>query len=242
MSGTIGVLGGMGPLATVDFMRKVIDLTPARRDQEHLPLIVYSVPQVPGRSACILEGAASPLPAMVHGIRTLAQAGAECIAIPCNTAHHWYDELARESPCPVLHIVDAACAAMERRAVGQGAVGLLATAGTIAAGVYQERLDRHGYDCVVLGARDMEDLVMRGIALVKAGEMEDARALLETAAAKLGTQGVRAIVLGCTEIPIVFNGVSSSSLPPVVDATQALAEACVEWYFGRAGLAAESHG
>ena len=242
MSGTIGVLGGMGPLATVDFMRKVIDLTPARRDQEHLPLIVYSVPQVPGRSACILEGAASPLPAMVRGIRTLAQAGAECIAIPCNTAHHWYDELARESRCPVLHIVDAACAAMERGGVGQGPVGLLATTGTIAAGIYQARLDRHGYDCVVLGARDMEDLVMRGIALVKAGEMEDARALLETAAAKLGTQGVRAIVLGCTEIPIVFNGVSSSSLPPIVDATQALAEACVEWYFGRAGLAAESHG
>ena len=118
MSGTIGVLGGMGPLATVDFMRKVIDLTPARRDQEHLPLIVYSVPQVPGRSACILEGAASPLPAMLRGIRTLAQAGAECIAIPCNTAHHWYDELARESRCPVLHIVDAACAAMERGGVG----------------------------------------------------------------------------------------------------------------------------
>ena len=242
MSGTIGVLGGMGPLATVDFMRKVIDLTPARRDQEHLPLIVYSVPQVPGRSACILEGAASPLPAMVRGIRTLAQAGAECIAIPCNTAHHWYDELARESRCPVLHIVDAACAAIERAGVGQGPVGLLATTGTIAAGIYQARLDRHGYDCVVLGAGDMEDLVMGGIALVKAGELEDARALLETAAAKLGAQGVRAIVLGCTEIPIVFDGVSSSSLPPVVDATQALAEACVEWYFGRAGLAAESHG
>ena len=242
MSGTIGVLGGMGPLATVDFMRKVIDLTPARRDQEHLPLVVYSVPQVPGRSACILEGAASPLPAMVHGIHTLVQAGAECIAIPCNTAHHWYDELVRESRCPVLHIVDAACAAMERGGVGQGAVGLLATAGTIAAGVYQARLDRHGYDCVVLGARDMEDLVMGGIALVKAGELEDARALLETAAAKLGRQGVRAIVLGCTEIPIVFDGVSSSSLPPIVDATQALAEACVEWYFGRPGHAAESHG
>ncbi len=242
MSGTIGVLGGMGPLATVDFMRKVIELTPARRDQEHLPLIVYSVPQVPERSACILEGAASPLPAMLRGLHTLAQAGAECIAIPCNTAHHWYDELVRESRCPVLHIVDAVCAAMKRSGVHEGPVGLLATTGTIAAGIYQARLDQHGYDCVVLGAREMEDLVMRGIELVKAAKMGEARALLETAAAKLGKEGARTVILGCTEIPIVFNGGPSSSTPRLVDATHALAQACVEWYCERAGLAAENQG
>ena len=131
MRGLIGVLGGMGPLATVDFMGKVIVLSPAARDQDHLPLIVHSVPQVPDRSASILKGAESPLPAMRQGLRTLVGAGAECIAIACNSAHYWYDDLAGESTVPLLHIVDAVGAAMARRGIRDGPVGLLATAGTV---------------------------------------------------------------------------------------------------------------
>ncbi|HXF67998.1 MAG TPA: amino acid racemase, partial [Burkholderiales bacterium] len=136
MNRLLGVLGGMGPLATVDFMRKVIEATPARSDQEHLPLIVYSVPQVPDRTAAILQGGASPLPAMLRGIEVLGRAGAQALAIPCNTAHYWYDELVRQGGLPILHIADAACAALERRGVRGAAVGLLATSGTLAAGFY----------------------------------------------------------------------------------------------------------
>lgn len=90
----IGVLGGMGPLATIDFMQKVIDATPAERDQDHVPLIVYSVPQIPDRVGAACAGTDEPLPAMLAGIRTLEKAGVEAIAIACNTAHAWYDQLA----------------------------------------------------------------------------------------------------------------------------------------------------
>ena len=228
MRGLIGVLGGMGPLATVDFMGKVIALSPAARDQDHLPLIVHSVPQVPDRSASILKGAESPLPAMRQGLRTLVGAGAECIAIACNSAHYWYDDLAGESTVPLLHIVDAVGAAMARRGIRDGPVGLLATAGTVFAGIYQARLGGHGYTCVAPGERDQEDLVTRGIGLVKAGQLEDARAPLEAAAAKLRKQGVRIVILGCTEIPLVLKDGDD-----YLDSTQALAEMCVEWFSDR---------
>jgi aspartate racemase len=218
----------MGPLATADFMGKVIALTPAERDQDHVPLIVHSVPQVPDRSASILEGTESPLPAMLQGLRRLLDTGAECIAVPCNSAHYWYDDLAGESTVPVLHIVDAVGGALARRGVGDGPVGLLATAGAVFGGIYQARLGKHGYECVVPEDRDQEDLVTHGIGLVKAGRLEDARAPLEAAADKLRQQGVRMVVLGCTEIPLVLNDGNN-----YLDSTEALAERCVEWYSDR---------
>ena len=227
-AGVIGVLGGMGPMATVDFMSKVIALTPASRDQDHLPLIVYSVPQVPDRTAAIVEGKESPLPAMIEGLHTLVRAGVECIAIPCNTAHHWYDDLARISSVPVLHIVDAAGAAMQRRGVHDGPVGLLATAGTLDAGIYPARLAGHGYECILPDDGDMETLVTPGIGLVKAGRTAEAEELLRAAADNLLGRGARTIILGCTEIPIALKD-DDASATRYVDATRALAESCVRW-------------
>jgi len=230
-AGVIGVLGGMGPMATVDFLAKVTELTPVSRDQDHLPLIVYSVPQVPDRSASIVEGRESPLPAMIEGLRTLVQAGVECIAIPCNTAHHWYDDLARESSVPVLHMVDATGAAMQRLSVPNGPVGLLATAGTLAAGIYPARLIRHGYECVVPDDGDVETLVTPGIGLVKAGRAAEAEELLRTAADNLLGRGARVVILACTEIPVALKD-DDASEGRYVDATRALAEACVRWSRG----------
>ena len=197
-AGAIGVLGGMGPMATVDFLAKVIELTPASRDQDHLPFIVYSVPQVPDRSASIVEGRESPLPAMIEGLRTLVRAGVECIAIPCNTAHHWHDDLARESSVPVLHMVDAAGAAMQRLVPDDG---------------------------------DMETLVTPGIGLVKAGRTAEAEELLRTAADNLLGRGARVVILACTEIPVALKD-DDASEGCYVDATRALAEACVRWSRG----------
>ncbi len=227
MKRILGVLGGMGPLATVDFMRKVIELTPVSRDQDHVPLIVYSMPQVPDRTECILEGGESPLPAMLEGLRTLEAAGAGCIAIPCNTAHHWFDAMRRECGVGLLHIADCACTFLERQGVGEGPVGLLSTAGTIAAGIYQKRLGERGYDCLVPDAAEMEALVSAGIRLVKAGRTADARTRLEKAAANLRKRGARTIILGCTEIPLALDDRDAG----YVDATEALAAAGVKWYF-----------
>src|ERR671937_468722 len=162
----LGVLGGMGPLATVDFLRKLIEETPASRDADHVPVVVYSVPQIPDRPAAIIGDGPSPLPEMAAGVRVLARAGASCIAIPCNTAHYWFDELAREAGAPILHIADAACDALARRG-GSPTVGVIGTRGTIAAGFYQERLTARGLQVVLSSDSDLTDFVLPAIAAVK---------------------------------------------------------------------------
>ena len=102
----LGVIGGMGPLASADFFRKLIDATPAACDDEHIPVLIHSVPQLPSRPAAILRGGASPLPALMKARDRLVAAGATMLAMPCNTAHHWHAELAANS-VPFPHIADA---------------------------------------------------------------------------------------------------------------------------------------
>jgi len=114
---TLGVLGGMGAMATVDFLRKLVEATPAERDQEHIPLIVRFCPEVPDRAAALAGSGPSPQPALVAAAVELAAAGAQALAIPCNTAHYWYDALCAAVPIPILHIVDAALAELQRRGV-----------------------------------------------------------------------------------------------------------------------------
>ncbi len=226
----IGVLGGMGPLATADFYAKLIAATPAARDQDHLPLLLYAVPQIPDRTAAILADGPSPLPALLTGLRTLLGAGAEAIAIPCNTAHAWYDELAAVSPVPVLHIADAAAAAAARIAGAGARLGLVATAGTLAAGFYPRRLAARGFDCLVPAPEEMDALVMPGIARVKAGDVAGAGPQLAAAVAALLDHGAAAVILGCTEVPVALDRLGSPLRERCVDATAALAGRCVQWW------------
>jgi aspartate racemase len=117
----IGVLGGMGPAATVDFLAKLIRLTPAERDQDHVPVVVLSEPRVPDRVGPIMDGRGpSPLDALRRGIRTLERAGAGCIAIPCHTAHFWYDQMVASAHVPILHIADAVLADLTRHGATDG--------------------------------------------------------------------------------------------------------------------------
>jgi aspartate racemase len=220
----------MGPLATADFYEKLIARTPAARDQEHVPVVVYAVPQVPDRTAALLHGGASPLPALLAGLRTLAAAGAQAIAIPCNTAHAWYDELAAASPVPILHIADAACAAAARIAGAGARLGLVATAGTLAAGFYPRRLAALGSDCAAPSTAEMDALVTPGIAAVKAGDVEAGGRLLERAVDAVLARGAAAVILGCTEVPVALDRLGSPLRAKCVDATAALAARCVDWW------------
>ena len=226
----LGVLGGMGPLATVDFLKKLIEETPATRDQEHMPVIAYSVPQIPDRPAAIIAGGESPLPHMLAGIEKLKAAGAEAIAIACNTAHYWYDELVRDGGLPILHIADAACNELARRGIKATRVGLIATKGTVAAGFFQQRLVRHGYECVLSNEREQDDWVLPAIGHVKRNELASAHTLALKAAEALLARGATAIVLGCTEIPLAIEHTPSNVGQACVDATRALARACVTWH------------
>lgn len=225
----LGVLGGMGPLATVDFLRKLIEETPAERDQDHIPVVVYSVPQIPDRPSAIVGDGPSPLPAMLEGVCVLKQAGARAIAIPCNTAHYWYDDIARAAGMPVLHIADAACAELGRRRPGARRVGLMGTDGTLAAGFLQARLSERRLEALLNTADEQARWVLPAIAAVKRGDLDTAHRLVVQACAALEGRGAEAIVLACTEIPLAVAHAASRYDAVAIDATRALAQACVRW-------------
>jgi aspartate racemase len=228
MSKLLGVLGGMGPLATVDFLQKLIEETPARRDQEHIPVIAYCVPQIPDRPQAITGSGESPLPHMLEGIHSLKRAGAAAIAIACNTAHYWYDDLLTQGGLPIIHIADAACAQLGEPAARR--VGLIATDGTIAAGFYQSRLTARGVECLLCDAEDQRALVLPAIEHVKRTELAQAHALASRAAQHLLDRGAQAIIMGCTEIPLAVEYQLSAISGRCIDATRALARACVAWH------------
>ena len=229
MARLLGVLGGMGPLATADFFRKLIEETPAQYDEEHVPVVIYSVPQMPDRVKAITDGAESPLPHMLAGMSALKRLEVGCVAIPCNTAHHWYDELQRAIGLPVLHIADAACDELHKRGSVQPRVGLLATEATIAARIYQDRLAANGIECVINTPEERETLVRTAIDAVKRGSVEPGGELVERAAMLLFERGVEHVILGCTELPVALDSIRSPVCARCVDATRALARECVAW-------------
>lgn len=226
-SALLGILGGMGPLATADFLTKLVRKTPAASDQEHIATLVYSLPQIPDRTAAILGQGASPLPDLLRGLALLQAAGAGCIAVPCNTAFYWYGEMSAACQVPILHIVESVCAVLKRRGIAGGPVGVLSTPGMQQSGIYQSYLERHGYRPLLPGEEEMERLVAPGIALVKAGALAEARQRLAQAADSLLARGAQSVVLGCTEIPVVLDEAEAGT--PYLDSNAALAEACIAW-------------
>ena len=226
----LGVLGGMGPLAAADFLAKLVAETPARRDQEHIPYIAYGVPQIPERPAAILGHGESPLPHMLRGITTLKQAGATAVAIACNTAHYWYDELVREGGLPILHIADAVCDEIAQRGIARCSIGLISTDGTVKAGFFQQRFAARGLDCITSSREDQDQLVLPAIACVKSNDLDRAHRLAVQAVENLRAAGAGIVVLACTETPVALDHTASAAAAHCIDATRALARACVTWY------------
>ncbi|TCZ56259.1 cysteate racemase [Roseicella aquatilis] len=224
----LGVLGGMGPLASAQFMLRLTLLTPAGRDQEHIPTVLWSDPRVPDRTAARLGRGEDPLPVLLRGLRGLEAAGCGAIAIPCNTAHGWYEAMQAATRLPILHIVDAAAAELRRQGVAPGRIGVMGTAATLAMRLYQDRLAGAGWDCILPEEAEMARLVTPSIAAVKANRVAEAYPPLAEAARALAARGARAVVLGCTEIPL---GIAAGpALPfPVVDTIDALARAAIGW-------------
>ncbi|MFP1918142.1 aspartate/glutamate racemase family protein [Lonsdalea quercina] len=232
----IGVLGGMGPLATADLVQKIIVSTPADRDQDHVPLVVWNVPQIPDRQKALAGTGPSPLPVLLKAIRALNQLPLSHIVIPCNTAHHWFDALAAASRAPLLHIADATLAAMrEHVTVPPEVTGLIATQGTLRAGWYQQRLAATGNEVLEPTPQEMEELFVPGCYAVKRGELVEGGVLLEQLAERLADRGATRLILACTEVAPALAAVNSRWQTRSIDTTQALAQACVElWQQSRA--------
>jgi aspartate racemase len=224
----IGVLGGMGPGATVSFYEKLVANTPASRDQDHLRVVIDSNPKVPDRTAAILRQGESPLPMMAAGVEALALAGADFVVIPCVTAHGFLEELRRRTRLPLLSMLEVAADHIRRCHPLIGNVGLLATTGTIESGCFQETLRRAGVETLVPDEAGQRR-VMSAIYDIKrsaARQMRaDARRQLRAVADGLVESGAGGIVLGCTEIPLVLG--TADLTVPVFDVVLILARAAI---------------
>lgn len=236
---TIGVLGGMGPAATADLYSKLIQLTPAKHDQEHIPVVIYADPRVPDRTEALLEGGDDPTPWLVHGAQQLASAGADFVIIPCNTAHAFIDRVRAEVNIEILSMIDIAALEIKRCYPDARSVGLLATSGTISAGIYQQALRERGLATIIPDDELQRRNVMSAIGAVKANDLDQSvTGRLAEAGEVLVERGAQVVLAACTEIPVVLTAGDLSV--PLVDATEALARYAVREAQRRDGFALPS--
>ena len=222
----LGILGGVGPMATVYFMELLVSMTEAERDQDHIPVLCFNDPIIPDRTAFILDQSnENPLPVMKRDARLLEKAGVSFIAIPCNTAHYFYDELQKEVAVPIISILETAIDYAVENNKSVKKVGILATDGTVRSGAYQNVCDLKGVECVIPDEKDQASLMRIIYDEVKAGKSVDGEKFLSIVDA-MKKKGCDAIVLGCTELSIVRK-ILGLDCPDIVDSMVALAERCI---------------
>ena len=224
MMKTLGVLGGMGPAATLDFLAKLQAATPAGRDQDHLRVLVNINPQVPDRN----DPGDAPGPVLAAMAVGLRDAGAEVLAIACNTAHAYAGEVRAASGLPLVDMIDIAC--LTARQGGAEKVGILATG--LALGLYSDRLTGMGLEPVAL-TKAKQEWFMSLLYRIKGGDLGDeVQDEMAAVARSLADAGAQAVIAGCTEVPLVL---APDDLDiRLIDAGQVLAERCVAVCLGKA--------
>lgn len=219
----LGIFGGMGPEATADLYQQILSLTPASKDQEHIPTIIFSNPQVPDRMDAIRDGDGNILPYLTYSVKKLENAGASYIAVPCNTVHYFYNEMQKAVSIPIIHMIKETAKITYLKYPDANKVGLLATTGTIESGLYSDELEKMGYKVIVPDDSIEVHMVMKAVAGIKAKtDPQLNEDLLAIAGQNLSDKGAEVIVLGCTEIPLAYNPGRVNL--PVVNATAVLAE------------------
>ena len=232
----IGVMGGMGPAAAMQFSDYVVKYnTEAKRDQDHVPLLLDQATDIPDRTKAILDGGRSPVEEMGNSLRRLARAGANEIVMTCNTAHHFEPDMQKiiadeNLPVKLIHIVDATMKLLDQQAPGARNIGLLATTGTVNSKVYQNKAAGRSW---MQPTKETQAEVMTGIYDgVKAGKLKEGGALLRKAAQELADNGADAILLACTEIPLVLkNGDirnKDGKVVPLIDTLEAQAREAIQ--------------
>lgn len=197
----LGIVGGMGPMATVYFMELIVNMTKATCDSEHLEMLVYNCPAIPDRTEYILgKSEDSPLPKMLEIIEQMKQQGVDYVAIPCMTAHYFYDALS-EAGLPIIHGLRET--ALELKNAGVTKAGLMATDGTISSGIFQGILEEQGIEIVIPDTEHQAKIMSIIYDDIKAGVMPPYKKVKEIKKYFLNTEGAQAVILGCTELSLL---------------------------------------
>jgi aspartate racemase len=197
----LGIIGGLGPLATAYFYELIVMMTEAKTDQEHLEIILYNCPSIPDRTAHILgHSPDNPATQMADIGFKLAALKADIIAIPCITAHYYHSILTKQIPIPIIHGMEAVARHLQMHQIQTA--GLMATEGTVYSGVFQKALNACGIQVLLPSAKGQEDINHIIYKNVKANcpiELDK----FQAAASELKLLGSQVIILGCTELSLV---------------------------------------
>ncbi|ADL12065.1 aspartate/glutamate racemase family protein [Acetohalobium arabaticum] len=226
MKKTVGILGGMGPQATVNLFQKVINFTDAECDQDHIQALINNNPQIPDRTEYILGDGEDLTPHLIKGAIKLQQLGADYLAMPCNTAHYFYDEVVRYMDIPFLNMIEEVAAEVDRKYGNDSKVGLLATTGTYQVGIYEKVLQESGVNLITpdeSGKEAVYDVIYK----VKEGFDDIKFQSVNNLLAEMKKQGVSVVILGCTELPLIKDKLDSEI--DYMDCTEILAQRIVDY-------------
>jgi aspartate racemase len=221
---SLGIIGGMGPMATAYFMELIIQMTKADSDKEHLEMIVYNSPSIPDRTAYIIgKSKENPLPMLMEIAQKLKEQSVTCVAMPCMTAHYFYDDLLKVG-IPIVHGIQET--AMLLKDAGVKTVGIMATDGTVSSGIFQKELEAQGLTVILPDAtyqRKIMDMIYKDI---KAGTMPAQEMVEEVKRHFLFERGAEVVILGCTELSLLKKEYDLGS--GIVDTLEVLAKRVLE--------------
>ena len=224
---TIGIIGGMGPEATVDLYSKIVKLTPAAKDQEHLHVLIDSYAQIPDRTACILGKGIDPSPFLIEAATSLEKAGAQALCMPCNTAHYFLPEIQKHVSIPFISIIESAVNKLKHMPQKPSRIFVMATTGTHAARVYEDMLEKEGFEVLPIPPEIETELMSCIYDGVKQGKTMDFVPRFQIVLNQLAALKPDAMIAACTELPLLTKHTKCDI--PIVDATFELAKACVEF-------------
>ena len=198
----IGILGGMGTQAGLDFCNKLAKLNKGKTDQQYPWFVLYNKSNIPGRPEN-LHRYNKVLKSLLAGCKFLEKSKCKFIVIPCNTAHYWFDDLQKKTKIPIISMPKEVYAHSIKTCKKNSIIGLLATEGTLKTGVYNKFFDKK-YKLINPGKLVQKNNVNKAIKLVKMGKIKDAEKAIRPAVNSLIKMKCSKIILGCTELPIAI--------------------------------------
>lgn len=221
----LGVIGGLGPMATAYFMELVISMTKAECDQDHLEMIIYNCPEIPDRTKYILgQSKDNPLPKMLEIGQRLKEQNVDIIAIPCITAHFFHNELSQGIAVPVIHGIRQTAQCLKDAGVER--VGVLATDGTITSGIFQTEIEALGMQALIPDEKNQSVVMKMIYDDVKAGKLPEQEEFMDVKRHLVEEKGAQAVVLGCTELSVIKKAYNLGD--GIIDTLEVLAQSALK--------------
>lgn len=225
----VGIIGGMGPLASIDLYKKIVDLTKAKTDQDNIPLIIDNNTLIPDRASFIMgKSTKNPLSMLVNSAKFLKNSGCEAVCMACNTAHFFADEIIKQSGANLLHIAKICVSSLNKNFLGAKNIAVLATTGTIKFKIYDNELEKFGFNSVEISQSLQNELMNCIYDGVKAGKIDEYVRNFENI---INTIKADIYLTACTELPIFLPLIKSDKI--FVDPTTELAKAVIEFSKGQ---------